>query len=223
MKKISLLIFAAFVAIGSFAQTKGKFTMTTTTYKNEVVNGKEPVVSQFHFMNNEVAFVNKEKDGKTTVIMNPESHMITTLMDKNGSKTGTKMKMPSMLLKETVDKDPMVITVTSETKTINGYNCTKYTMENGEYTGYMWMTKDVKWNYADFANKMGKMLSRGNKGTMMKMDAGMTGFPVLVYQKEKNGKNAYETSYSDIVVGNCNEDLFSTAGYEITDMSVYQK
>lgn len=220
MKKFSLILGMIVLSVATIAQTKGHFNMTTKTFKNNEPTGKE-IVSQFHFMNDEVAFVMPDGNKKTTSIMNPETHMMTTLIDDNGKKSGTKMKMPAIMMKEGEDKDPVTITPTTETKVINGYNCKKFTMENTEYTGYIWITQDVKWNYSEFANKMGKMVSRGTKGA--KLDPNMKGFPIQVYQQEKKGKNSYETTYSDIVVGNCNEDLFSTAGYDITDVSQYQK
>ncbi len=225
MKKISLFLAGMLVSVSILAQSKAQFTMTMKSFKNGVPE-KETHSIDYNIKDGEIAVHTPEKDKSMTIIMNPETKMMTTLMESKGRKSGSKMKMPEMMMAKEgePERDPVKLTATNEHKEINGYKCTKYEMESTKYNGYIWMTQDVKWNYADFAKSMSKMGSRMNKNSaVVKIDEAIKGFPILMFQKEKEGKDSFEVSYSNIQIGKCNEAMFSMEGYEITDVSQFQR
>lgn len=222
MKKLLSLSSAILFSMLLSGQTTGHFTMDVKAFKNDQPDPKKNTVIEYHFNGSEVAFVLPDSKNKTIIIMNPQTRVSTTLIDDGKSKTGTKMKLPNLLLGKDDPGKTYTVTATDESKVIDGYNCRKYLFENEDYTGYIWVTNDIKWPYAEMANLFGKMLGSQNS-SFIKINGDLTGFPILAWQKEKKGKDSFETSYKNIETGKYNQVLFDTTGYEVTDMTQFMK
>lgn len=155
------------------------------------------------------------EDGKTT--------MITT--DKNGQKSGFRMKMPGTgkAIAETAQEatDRFTFTRTGERKTIDGYDCEKVVVKDtkkGTVTE-SWVTQDLEVSSMDIFG--GLMSAFGGKAKMGKgsvMEQPMEGFPIMSTTVEK-GKT-YVTNFRNIKVGADKYDssLMDTSGVQIQSL-----
>mgnify|MGYP000497863344 CR=1 FL=1 len=175
------------------------------------------------------AIVTKDIEGKGTgsqMIFNTEdgkTTMVTT--DKNGVKTGIRMKMPGTgrAIHKTVEDmaDRFNFTQTGERKTIDGYNCEKIMVEDTKRgtTTESWITQDLKLSSADIFS--GIRSAFGGKAQMGKgsmMNQPVEGFPILSTTVEK-GKT-YVTKFRNIRVGTDKYDrsLMDISGVRIQSL-----
>lgn len=143
------------------------------------------------------------QDGKTT--------MITT--DKKGKTEGFRMKMPGIrsLASDANEETMEGITFenTGETKVIDGYNCTKYIVNDSKnnITTESWVTTDANINAQDiFAGMMNAFGAQANKqkGPANGLAGGYEGFPILTISDD--GKSTYTCRYRNLKVGEASMD-----------------
>lgn len=138
----------------------------------------------------------------------------TLMTDEKGKKTAMKSKKKKVTMaEEKATKEPE-ITVTSETKTIEGHVCTKTIVktEDGTWTG--WVAKDIKAPFGDMARSVGH---RGND-KMMKSYKGMQGFPLEFEWVDAKGTDRIVCYMKELKVGPVDAGVFSLDGYEVTEM-----
>lgn len=197
----------------------GSFTMNITEYKNGKPSKSSPMKINLYFKGDLVAFVPTLKEGQyTTMIYNLKEKSVTTLIDQEGEKTGMKMKIPGMLLKEEEkDKFDFTITPTDEQKTIAGYSCRKYLTESVESSGYVWVTEEIDLDYSRVFEFLNIEKKKSNNSMSSLRD--LKGFALEAYSKNKEKDEAYEMKISDLNIGKVNEEIFDISEYTITDMS----
>ncbi len=172
----------------------------------------------------------KNKGGMDRMIMNfKEGKSVMLMTDKKGKKTGMKMELKSFdwVAKSAVKKDQAMlekgeaeIKATDEYKTIEGYKCRKYIYENDKYISELWVTNDNKLDYVKMNNALFNVFANSkdpNQNAYYK--AGMKGFTIQTHMmpKDKRMQECIMTM-KDIKLGSVPAEMFSTAGYEITDM-----
>jgi hypothetical protein len=138
----------------------------------------------------------------------------TLMTDEKGKKTAMKSKKKKVTMaEEKATKEPE-ITVTNETKTIEGHVCTKTIVktEDGTWTG--WVAKDIKAPFGDMARSVGH---RGDD-KMMKSYNGMPGFPLEFEWVDAKGTDRMVCYMKDLKVGPVDESVFSLDGYEVMEM-----
>src|SRR6185436_8204291 len=127
--------------------------------------------------------------GKVRTIFDKKEQTMTILTEKDGgNKMAMVRKMPDA--NETMgnkEGKEAKITVTNETKTIEGYNCKKVIAESYESTTEMWVTDDLGLTYAD----MFSMMNRGrgpasNMGSGMQNYKDVKGLPLEMHMHNKN-------------------------------------
>jgi hypothetical protein len=137
------------------------------------------------------------------------------MTDEKGKKTAMKShkKKVSMDQQEAEEKKPE-ITVTNETKTIDGHMCTKVIVksEDGTWTG--WVAKDIKAPFEDMARNMAQ---RGNDQAM-KSYAGVDGFPLEYEWVDAKDGDKMICYMKDLKVGAVDSSVFSLDGYEVMEM-----
>ena len=134
--------------------------------------------------------------------------------EEKGKQTAMKSKKTKVTMaEEKATKEPE-ITVTSETKTIEGHVCTKTIVktEDGTWTG--WVVKDIKAPFGDMARSVGQ---RGND-KMMKSYKGMQGFPLEFEWVDAKGTDRIVCYMKELKVGPVDAGVFSLDGYEVTEM-----
>lgn len=142
------------------------------------------------------------------------TYMLTT--DDKGKKSAMKSRKKKMVMSaDTASaKKAPVITVTKETRSIEGHSCTKVIVvsEDGTWTG--WVAKDVK---APFTDMMRSTQQRGNDGHMQAMKD-VDGMALEFEWVPTDGKSRMMCYVKELVVGKVDESLFSLDGYEVMEM-----
>ncbi|CAH1002368.1 hypothetical protein LEM8419_03275 [Neolewinella maritima] len=170
-----------------------------------------------------------DEDGRQSqMILNTQDGKTTTITtNKKGQKEGFRMRIPNLGSKVDGVRDEMAdyitITRTGERKTIDGYACEKYLVEDSKHgtTTTSWVTQDLALTPEDVFGGMvgmmgaGKQLFRTPEGGMQSFD----GFPIQ--STTRNGKTETEMYFTDIRVGEGSVDrsLFDTEGVTIQEIS----
>lgn len=142
----------------------------------------------------------------------------TLMIDDKGEKKAMKSKKKKITMAETETEKKAgmepEITVTNETKTIEGHACTKAIVktEEGLWTG--WVAKDVKAPFSDMTRNMGQ---RGNE-QMMKNMKGLQGFPLEFEWVDGKGNGRMVCYMKEVKVGSVDPSVFSLDGYEVMEM-----
>lgn len=196
----------------------GSFTMSITEIKKGKPTKNSPVKIDYYFKDDQVAFVPEAHKGqKTMMIYDFKDRMVTTLMDKDGEKTGMKIKMPKIKINDKFDDQEYTIKATDEKKTIEGFACRKYLIESEENAGYAWITEDAKIDYEKIANYLNLDQKKLKISGPTLQD--LKGFAMEIYTKSKKKEEAYEMKVTNLSIGKLSNDVFDISEYAVTDMS----
>lgn len=202
----------------------GSFRMEMHHYDGELERKNSPTnmyywsTPDMTLMRNDAA----EQPGQEMKILTDlkEKWTYTLMTDKNGKRTA--MKSRKQKVTTTVDgsdaKKQPVITVTKETKVIEGYTCTKVTAvsETGTWTG--WVSDEVKSPFLDMARNVGSGKKNGAQMETAKLVAGTA----LEFEwVDADGKGRTTAFVRELVVGKLDASTFSLDGYEVMEMPVY--
>lgn len=197
----------------------GSFTWEVHSYKNGVAEKDSPMNLHMGFDPEHMAWVPEGKDTKEQMrlVFDLKEKMNYTLMtDKKGKRTGIKMKAMRITVSDVDDKDddtPTQVVRTNETKTIEGHNCRKYTYKNDDGHGEAWIAEDIKFNaFEAMGNMVGARADNWQKAPYQGMVLESTWYST-------NDKEKVEMYTRNLVVGKVDAALFSTAGYEMQDMT----
>jgi predicted DNA-binding antitoxin AbrB/MazE fold protein len=101
------------------------------------------------------------EDGTVRTLSDRQSETVTTLFEREGKKFGLKMgpetmKMIGQEMADNVDKEGKKwdITVTDDTRMIDGYKCTKVTGQDEENSVVAWITQDLGFTVFDLMPSM---------------------------------------------------------------------
>lgn len=211
------------VAYTSTALNDGQvatFTMEFQEFKKGKPTKNGAVKVTYYLNGDQIAF-KPELDGQESTVMifdGPSKTMI-TLVDKDGEKTGMKMKMPKVMLdndKKEDDKLDFKITPTNEAKTILGYDCKKYLMESTDFSGHAWVTEEVD---LELEKALTFMDVQKKSNSNVPNFGDIKGFPLETITKSKKKDESYEMKVTDLKLGTVDESVFNTSGYNITDLS----
>lgn len=157
-----------------------------------------------------------EEKGRDMRIMTDlkNKYQYTLMTDEEGKKTAMKSKKKKVTMNEQKPGKEPEITVTIETKTIEGHVCTKTIVktEDGTWTG--WVAKDIKAPFGDMARTMGH---RGDD-KMMKSYKDMPGFPLEFEWVDAKGTDRMVCYMKELKVGSVDASVFSLDGYEVMEM-----
>jgi hypothetical protein len=198
----------------------GSYRMEVHSFKNGSEEQDSPVNLIMAFTSDGMAMVpNTGAKEETRMVFDLKNKLMYTLVtDEQGQRTGIKMKMMKVNVEGTDDgtTDDAKVTRTSETKVIEGRTCRKYTYSDGDGSGEAWIAEDLKW---DMIAVMKQMM--GAKGSEAWQRSGMDGLMMENTWTSTDGKEKVVMYTRDVVQGKVDEALFSTAGYEIQDMSSF--
>jgi hypothetical protein len=143
-----------------------------------------------------------------------------TLMDNGqGSRTAMKMRLPEL---NDADKgeqaDPPRITVTKETKVIEGRTCTKVIAESKEGTWTGWVASGTANAFAAMARGLaGPGAPKHDHHAATAVD----GFPLEYEWVPANGDVRMACYIKDLVVGKVDERLFDLSGYQVMELPAF--
>ncbi len=165
-------------------------------------------------MKNETSGQHRERDMRMiTDLKGKWSYMLTT--DDKGKKTAMKSHKKQMALTaDAATKKEPTVTITTETRTIEGHVCTKVIVasEDGTWTG--WVAKGLKGPFADILRSMAQ---RGNDSHMRAMK-GLDGMPLEFEWAPSDGKSRMVCYIKELVSGKVDASVFSLEGYEVMEM-----
>ena len=116
--------------------------------KNENLKDKTVYDSYINQDAVDYAMVFTDRDDKSTIIFDSKNSAMLILSDSDGEKTGFAMGIdPEMLAKEVEEyaeeseADPYKAYKTGKTKTILGYSCDEYLVEDEKSEAHMWVIR----------------------------------------------------------------------------------
>jgi GLPGLI family protein len=135
--------------------------------------------------------------------------------DAKGSKTAMKSKKKKVVMNASPEgeKRPEV-TVTNETKTIDGHLCTKVISKSSEGTWTGWVAKDLKAPFGDMSRNV-----RGGDPAMMRGMDHIDGFPLEFEYVDAKGKKV--VCYMKEVTTTVDPSVFALDGYNVMEMPGY--
>lgn len=157
----------------------------------------------------------KGKEETRMVFDLKNKHTYTLMTDSKGKRSGIKMKSMRVNVQDDgpTPADDHKVERTNETKTIEGRTCRKYIYRNADGHGEAWIAEDVKFNAFE---AMGHMVG-GRTDSWQK--APYEGMVMESIWHDKNGRDRVEMHTRALVVGKVDATLFSTAGYDVQDMT----
>ncbi len=195
---------------------------------------KNNILIDYYFKNFDCAAIFKSaKESSTTLdrtIMNFKEGNSTMLMtDKKGRKTGMVMEMKNFdwAVKATVNKSSRDltngdahITATEEYQTIEGYRCRKYLFEDQENKMDLWVSKDVGIDYQKYNRAAGSAFLQSKTPALdVYRQAGLDGVTIQTHIFPKSGRGSEAIlTVKNIKAGGVSDEMFSTAGYEVTKL-----
>ncbi len=166
-----------------------------------------------------IKMVTEEGEEMRMILDNQEGSM-TTITNQDGKTQGFKMRQQVYNVDESkMSDDDIKITKTKETRTINGYLCTKYIVETKEGTSTAWVTKDINMSMArmfrfmSFRQNAGKQKANGIDAQTY---ADIEGWPIETTFVDKNGKETTIMTTTNIKTGsNIERNILDTSGIDI--------
>ncbi len=127
-----------------------------------------------------------------------------------------KSRKKKVTMEGTHDPGKVDVTVTSETKVIDGHTCVKVisTSEEGTWTG--WVAQDLPTPFED----MLRNVSNGDPNMTGRMSK-LKGFPLEFEWVDADGKSSMHCYMKEVQVGKVDESVFSLDGYEQVEMPGY--
>lgn len=197
----------------------GSFRMEMHMFEKDVEK-KESPMNMHYFSSTDMVLMkndmNAQKGREMTMLTDLKGKWQYVLMtDEKGEKTAMKShkKKVSMDRKDAEDKKPE-ITVTSETKTIDGHVCTKVIAKSADGTWTGWVAKDIKGPFADMARNVSQ---RGGEASMKSYE-GVDGFPLEYEWVDAKDGDKVTCYMKDLKLGTVDASVFSLDGYQVMEM-----
>lgn len=143
------------------------------------------------------------------------------LVDANGQKMAMAFDMNDFG-KTNESKTPPKITITKETRTVDGYKCTKVIAETDDQLTDMWTTEAVGMQYADFSKMMASAQKQNPYASVPELK-NMKGFPVEIVTTDKKSKSVTTINIRDISKAPVSPEVFSMKGYQVMDVPAKTK
>ncbi|MCB0771272.1 MAG: DUF4412 domain-containing protein [Flavobacteriales bacterium] len=197
----------------------GSYRMVIHSHKNGSEVKDSPAEMLMAFNIDHMAMVPKNPDEKGDMRMVFDlrnKHTYTLITDDKGKKSGIKMKMMKVNVEGDGKENGKVADVvrTDETRTIEGRTCRKYTYKDEKGSGEAWFAEDISFDMMAAFKQM-----VGGKGVEDWQNLPHTGVVMENTWNSADGKEKVTMFTKDLVVGQVDESLFSTAGFEVMDMS----
>ncbi len=212
-KKVMMIVFLCiFSVVVTFAQDLS-FNLSVTTTKTQ-----EPILIKVFVSGTMVAMQpqNMGTPGAMTFLVDNAAGKQYMLMNANGQKMAMAVSPNDMQKQAAAIKEPKV-TITKETRMIDGYKCTRVITETDDQKADLWITQDVGMQYADFYKMFNA--SKGPQGSMAKIPElkNVKGFPVEIVSTDKKKGETVTLKIQNISKAPVDQKLFSLEGYTMMD------
>ncbi|HQX30503.1 MAG: DUF4412 domain-containing protein [Flavobacteriales bacterium] len=199
----------------------GDFIMDITTMDKKT---EKPQTMSIHYASNaemtsirmDAAEMKGQEMTMMTDLKNKWQYMMMT--DNNGKKTAMKTPKMKINIKETPDAEKdgseTDVTVTNETKTINGHVCSKVIAKSKEGTWTGWMAKGVAVPFTDLTNN----IASGNVSALKYDDRQITGFPMEFEMVDAETNEKTQGVTREFNLGEPPASTFSLDGYQVVEL-----
>lgn len=218
MKKLFSILLLALFAWSVQAQSPNSF-IGTIDFSIKGADNVDMTVSTKEW---QTAMDVKTKNGENVVMIFDHKKENVTILTNDGPNgkyaiVSSMKNMPMAQIEEKVNENYEVkVEKTNETKEILGYECQKYIITTDEGVAETWVTDKITFNPFESLSKMGNKM---NSSITNSYKDKLNGLAMHTIFKDKKGK---ETEIKVTAIDNKpNEKLFSTAGYQIMDMSSF--
>jgi len=213
-QKTTLLTLVALLFMFPLVAQDLSFTMEMTSAKQ-----KDPVIMKVVSKGNKIALTPQVTgtQGQMKIIVDHTAKKQYMLMDANGQKMAMAMDMTDIEKAIEQSKDPK-ITITKETKVIDGYKCTKVITETDESISEMWLTEDLGLNYGDLYKMVSSNKSPQGSNYGIPAMKNVKGFPVQMVITDKKKNEAMTINIKNISKAKVEDKSFSMEGYQMMDM-----
>lgn len=196
----------------------GSYRMEMHFYKGDAEQKNSP--TNMHFWSTEDMTLMRnsaaERDGQEMRILTDlkGKWTYTLMVDKTGKKTAMKSRKKRVTMAAKEGAKPSVVTVTKETKVIDGRTCTKViaVREDGTWTG--WVAQDVPSPFPDMARNA----MAGGSDDYLSTSQEVTGMPLEFEWVEADGSDRMVCYIRDLVTGKVDASAFSLDGYEVMEI-----
>ncbi len=180
---------------------------------------KEPVTMKIVSKGTKIAMTPQVTgtQGQMKIIVDHAAKKQYMLMDGNGQKMAMVMEMTDIEKAIEQSKDPK-ITITKETKVIDGYKCTKVITETDESVSEMWLTEDLGLNYGDLYKMVSSNKSPQGSNYNIPAMKNVKGFPVQMVMTDKKKNETVTVNIKNISKAKVDDKVFSLEGYQMMDM-----
>ncbi|MBS1581523.1 MAG: DUF4412 domain-containing protein [Bacteroidetes bacterium] len=138
----------------------------------------------------------------------------TLVDDGKGKRIAMKSrKKKPVLTADAPDGEKPMITVTEETKAIDGHACTKVIAKSKEGTWTGWVAQDIAMPFSDLMRN----LQRGRPDPAMEAWKDVKGFPLEYEWTDQDGSRMV-VYMKDLELGDVDSSVFSLDGYEVREM-----
>ncbi|MCB0845995.1 MAG: DUF4412 domain-containing protein [Bacteroidetes bacterium] len=206
------------------AKVTGSFTMEVSEYKKGKIKKDFPMALTYHIDTYRFATkidVNNNDAEEMITIYDRQSRKTTMKMIKDGEKTAMVTKMPRMTVgvsKKAIEEGNYEITKTGRTKTIEGYSCEEYKIDTEDELTYAWMSKEALFDLSIMGDLV--RVKNGNGGMSDYTNVYQIEGLMLEAHTEIKGKDENRDVFlKNLKVGKVDQDVFSTDGYNVTDMT----
>lgn len=221
MRLLSIALIVSFALTSSAQSTNsftGSFRMEVHTFKNNKEDKHSPVNMRIWSREGMLLYelVMPDQPQQMRMLTDLRTNFVYTLIDNGqGGRTAMKMKRPELgsLVDDKKSEKPQ-ITVTKETRMIEGHNCTKVIVTSKEGTWTAWVATGLRSAFLDMARAMDGQAAQQNRFARTDVE----GFPLEYDWVPASGDERVVCNVKELVVGKVDEKLFDLNGYQMIEM-----
>jgi len=165
--------------------------------------------------------ITEERAGKFRTIINEKDQSMTLVTEKEGANKFAMIRRMSEagVLPDAEPKEIKIMT-TNERKIIDGFSCFKVIVETDDVNNEIWLTLDVKLNYADVFGIMNRASGpAANLLQRMKNIKNLKGAPLeMTITDKKLPDEITHITLKNIKAENPDASVFDLSGYQVMDL-----
>ncbi|MBK8226326.1 MAG: DUF4412 domain-containing protein [Flavobacteriales bacterium] len=195
----------------------GSFRMEMHTFKNDKEDKHSPVNIRFWGRADMILYelMMPDQAQQMRMLTDLRGNWSYTLIDNGqGSRMAMKMKRPELPADGSAKGEQPVVTVTKETKVIEGHTCTKMIATSKEGTWTAWVATGLRNAFIDMARGMDGQAAQQNRHARTDVE----GFPLEFEWVPAQGDERVVCYIKELVVGKVDESLFDISGYQLMEM-----
>lgn len=199
----------------------GSFLIEVNTHRTDLEQADAPLRMRYHFSPDQMAFeplADPAQGTMRTVFDLKNKHMTMLITDGNGQRTAMRtrlMKVDLDALSNATEDQPVNVVRTGGTRTIDGRLCHQYIATSADGRSEAWLAEDVPFNMKE---TFGRMATGRNTGSWQRLpyDGGL--LMELTQTKPDSGEKTVIRTH-DLVIGKVDQQVFSTEGYSVVDLT----